>query len=80
MINKMCDEIIEQMKMYAKKVQEEAAEAKKASDLKLQEALEVAVKAEQRLERAMALPDPLEKLGWSAARPKHERSSIKSIF
>ena len=58
-------DLLEKMKMHLKKVQDEAAEAKKASDLKLQKALDRVTKAEKELERVMALPSPLEQLGWS---------------
>jgi hypothetical protein len=67
------DEVIEKMKMNLKKVQEEAAEAKKASDLKLQKAMDSMLEATRKLEEVKALPSPLEALGWSKPAPRQRK-------
>jgi hypothetical protein len=66
--------VIEKMKMHVKKVQEEAAEAKKANDLILQKTIERVIKAEKELERVKAMPSPLEKLGWSKKSNKYTKA------
>jgi hypothetical protein len=68
-------ELIEKMKMHLKKSEQEASEAKKISDLKIQEALERVTKAEKELERVRALPSPLERLGWSK-KPQREKKKL----
>jgi hypothetical protein len=75
----MNDDLLVKMKMHLKKVQEEAAEAKKASDLKLQKALDGMLEAQRKLERVRALPSPLEQLGWSKKPVPRQRKQTKML-
>ena len=67
------DELTEKIKMYLKKAQDEAAEAKKASDLKLQKAMDSMLEATRKLEEVKALPCPFERLGWSKPVPRKRK-------
>lgn len=52
-VDNFASELIEKMKMHLKKSEQEA---KKASDLKIQEVLDRVTKAEKELERVRVLP------------------------
>jgi hypothetical protein len=78
-VENFASELIEKMKMHLKKSEQEAAEAKKISDLKIQEVLARVVKAEKELEKVRALPSPLERLGYSKKPQRKHKKSLPPV-
>ena len=70
------DDILEQMAFCLAKSIQDAAEAKKASDIRLQKALDEVMKAEKELERVKAVPSPLERLGWAHKTPSRTKRKL----
>ncbi len=64
------------MALYLAKSIQDAAEAKKASDIRVQKALDEVLKAQKELERVKALPSPLERLGWARETPSRIKRKL----
>jgi hypothetical protein len=66
------DDLLEHMALYLAKSIQDAAEAKKASDTRVQKALDEVLKAQKELERVKAIPSPLDRLGWARKTPSRK--------